>query len=490
MVRNGKECENGRAYRASNPYYASDYSSTPTSTRFWTSSDFDHLGRIYQTTMPTGEDSASSHTTTTASYDGVYTTVTDQASRVRRQKTDALGRVIRLDEPTSFGLGSTSSPNQATSYDYDVLGNLVHIAHGSQDRYFKFDSLSRLIRERQVEQDINSSYNLSDSLTGNSSWSSKVDYNSSGLVTDAYDARGVHTTFSYDDLNRVTTISYSDSTPPAHYYYDSQSLPSGAPSYTHSNTTGRLLAMTYGSGASGNYFAYDVMGRVATQKQVTGSATYGLSYTYDYAGLLTGETYPSGRAMSYSYDDGGRLSSLGDGTTTFANSFGYAAHGGLITETWGNTSVHTLAYNRRLQASQVKLTLSSTVLQQYDYSYGAFNTSSGDVDTSKNNGQIGKVLGTIGTTAQWNQGFTYDELGRLSNVTEHQGNSMSTQTYSQGYTYDRYGNRFQSANSTLGLQAISSSEINSATNRLINSGPTPSTYDAAGNITQIGRAHV
>src|SRR5215467_9377109 len=198
--------------------------------------------------------------------------------------------MIRLDEPTSSGLGTTSSPTQATSYDYDVLNNLVHITQGAQNRYFKYDSLSRMIRERQVEQATNSSYNLSDSLTGNSSWTRKVDYNSSGLVTDAYDARGVHSTYSYDDLNRPTQISYSDSTPTAHYYYDSQSLPSGAPSYTHSNSNGRVLAMTYGSGATGNYFAYDAMGRVVTQKQVTGSTTYGLTYAYNYAGMLTTET--------------------------------------------------------------------------------------------------------------------------------------------------------------------------------------------------------
>jgi len=86
-------------------------------------------------------------------------------------------------------------------------------------------------------------------------------------VTDAYDARGVHTSFSYDDLNRVTQIGYSDSTPTAHYYYDSQSLPSGAPStsspdsYARAYTAGRLVAMTYGSGATGNYFDYDVSGR-------------------------------------------------------------------------------------------------------------------------------------------------------------------------------------------------------------------------------------
>jgi len=102
---------------------------------------------------------------------------------------------------------------------------------------------------------------------------------------------------------------------------------------------------------------------------------------------------------------------------------------------------------------------------------------------AKNNGQIGKVSGTIGATAQWNQGFSYDELGRLSNVTEHQGSAMTTQSYSQSYTYDVYGNRFQSANTTLGLPAVSSSEINAATNRFINSGSTPTTYDAAGNIT-------
>ena len=147
---------------------------------------------------------------------------------------------------------------------------------------------------------------------------------------------------------------------------------------------------------------------------------------------------------------------------------------------------HAFDYDRRLQAKQVTLKQNSSATtppQQYDYGYGEFNTSTGAVDTAKNNGQIGKIIGTISGTTQWNQGFTYDELGRLSNVAEHQGSSMSTQTYSQSYTYDRYGNRRQSANSTLGLQAISSSEINSATNRFINSGSTPTTYDAAGNIT-------
>jgi RHS repeat-associated protein len=472
----------GRAYRGSNPYYASGNSASINPDGFWSTSSFDALGRVTQVTMPRGDNNNSLTTSLTISYDGVYTTTTDQAGKLRRQKLDALGRLIRLDEPTSSGLGTTTSPNQATSYAYDTLDNLVHITQGAQHRYFKYDSLSRLIRERQVEQAANSSYNLSDSLTGNSSWSRMFAYNSSGLITDTYDARGVHATNTYDDLNRLTQITYSDATPTAHYYYDSQTLPAGAPSYTHSNTTGRLLAATYGSGATGTYYAYDTMGRVVTQKQVTGSTTYSLTYTYNYGGLLTGETYPSGRVLTSGYDEAGRLSSLSNGTTTFANSFTYAPHGGVTSETWGNSGVHTLAFNRRLQVSQVKLTVSGTVQQQYDYGYGQFNTSTGAVDTSKNNGQLGKIDASIGTTAQWNQGFSYDELGRLTNVAEHQGSSMTTQTYAQAYGYDRYGNRTQSANAMLALPAVSSSDYDTTNNnnRFVSG---VASYDAAGNIT-------
>jgi len=471
----------GRAYRTSNPYYASGNSAAINADGFWTTRTFDHLGRVTQITMPRGDNNNTLTTSVSLSYDGVYTTMTDQTSKTRRQKIDALGRLIRLDEPTTSGLGTTSSPNQATSYYYDTLDNLVRVNQGAQNRYFKYDSLSRLIRERQVEQTTNASYNLSDSLTGNSSWTGKLEYNSHGLVTNSYDARGVQATFSYDALNRLTQVSYSDSTPAAHYYYDSQTLPTGAPSYTKTNTTGRLLAATYGSGATGTYFAYDTVGRVTTQKQVTGSTTYSLSYAYNLGGLLTSETYPSGRTVTPSYDEAGRLSNLSTGATTLANSFTYAPHGGLTSETWGNSAVHTQAFNRRLQASQVKLTASSAVQQQYDYSYGEFNTSTGAVDTSKNNGQLGKINSTIGTTAQWNQGVSFDVLGRLSNVVEYQGSSMSTQTYSHRYGYDRYGNRTQIANATLGLPAVSTSDYDTNNNnRFVSS---VATYDAAGNIT-------
>lgn len=484
----------GRAYRTSNPYSSPGYTTGAINPDgFWTTTTFDRLGRVTQITMPRGDNDNSLTTSAGAEYAGVFTTVTDQAGKSRRQKVDALARLVRLDEPDASGsLGSTGSPALATSYEYDVLDNLVKIVQPGPDsviqqRYFKYDSLSRLIRERQVEQDTNSSYDLSDSLTGNSSWSRKIEYNSAGLVTDGYDPRGVRTQFSYDGLNRLTQISYSDSTPAAHYFYHPQDLPNGAPNYNHDYSTGRLVAATYGSSTAvtGTYFGYDATGEVDTQIQVTGSGTYSLSYTYNLAGLLTSETYPSGRTLSYSYDEFARLSQVNDATTTFASGFNYESHGGLKSETWGNGAVHSIDYNKRLQTSKVTLkqnSSASTPLQQYDYGYGTFNSSTGTVDTSKNNGQISKIVGTIGSTTQWTQGFSYDSIGRLSNVAESQGN-MGATTYQQGYSYNRWGNRLQSANSTLGLPAVASSEINAATNRLTTSGATPTSYDAAGNIT-------
>jgi RHS repeat-associated protein len=486
----------GRAYRGSNPYYCtSNYGSCSINpSGIWTTRTFDILGRVTQVTMPRGDDANPSYTTSVqTTYEGEVTTVTDQAGKQRRQITDALGRVIRLDEPNSSGsLGAVSSPAQATSYMYDVLGNLVKITQGDQQRYFKYDSLSRLIRERQVEQSVNSSYNLSDSLTGNSSWTRKFEYNSHGLLTHGYDARGIQTDFYYDDLNRVTLIDYSDSTPDARYYYDSQTLPSGAPSYTHGSANGRLIGMTYGSSSSttGTYFGYDNMGRVNVQKQVTGSNTYSLSYTYNLAGLLATETYPSNRVLTHSYDNAGRLSQISDGTTTLASSFGYAPSGGMLSETWGNGAVHSVAYNNAMQVSQIKLKQSSSgsELQRYDYLYGQVTQSNGSVDKSKNNGQIGRIDGIINgsSTKEWEQRFSYDELGRLSTAAEYQQGTGSTPSWKQEFTYDRYGNRFQSGsgNTVVDFTPVVSSDISVSTNRFISSGSTPITYDASGNITQ------
>jgi RHS repeat-associated protein len=477
----------GRAYRSSNPYYSGGYGSVGINpTGLWTTRTFDNLDRVTQVTMPSGDAQSPTTATVAMSYAGIFTTLTDQAGKQRRQKTDALGRVIRLDEPDANGnLGTTDLPAQATSYEFDALDNLIHINQGAQDRYFKFDSLSRLIFERQVEQD--APHYAADSLTGNNYWSRKIVYNSQSLVQDAYDARQINTHFAYDGLNRVSQITYSDSTPAAFYWYDSQTLPAGAPVYNHGYAAGRLIAMTYGGipATTGNYFGYDQMGRVNVQRQVTGSNTYSLSYSYNVGGLLSSETYPSNRVMNYSFDEGGRLSGVTDSLgATYDNGFQYAPQGGLSSETFGNGAVHSLAYNNALQASQIKLQQSANgaELQRFNYAYGKVDQSNGSVDTTKNNGQIGRIDGSINGVKQWDQRMIYDSLGRLSTAAEYRGDN-SAQAWATHYDYDRYGNRFQyQSNSNVAYTPVQPGDIDATRNRFINSGSTATTYDPAGNI--------
>src|ERR1044072_9280771 len=59
--------------------------------------------------------------------DGQFTKVTDQAGKIRRSKSDGLGHLIRVDEPSDSlnSLGSQSLPNQGTTYNYNVFGSLT-----------------------------------------------------------------------------------------------------------------------------------------------------------------------------------------------------------------------------------------------------------------------------------------------------------------------------------------------------------------------------
>jgi YD repeat-containing protein len=233
----------GRAYRISNPYRPWQSESL-----VWNTTVYDALSRIVSATTP---DSASA----TTSFYGNTVTATDQANKVRRSVTDALGRMTRVDEPNSSGnLDSGGSPVQSTSYTYDVLNNLTQVTQGSQTRTFAYDSLKRMTSAANPE---------SGTMT--------VDvYDENGNVLVSTDARGVSTHVTYDELNRPTRRWFNNSnsvssttngsfpsgvaaTDEVAYFYDSQSLPSGAPSYSHGHSIGALLAVTYGGGSTGTY---------------------------------------------------------------------------------------------------------------------------------------------------------------------------------------------------------------------------------------------
>lgn len=99
------------------------------------------------------------------------------------------------------------------------------------------------------------------------------------------DDRNASIHYSYDGLNRVTRRWYNGSSDPTalthkspslpvevaatdelNYYYDSQAIPTGAPSIDRGSSMGQLVAITFGGSTSiaGNYSGYDSLGRVTT----------------------------------------------------------------------------------------------------------------------------------------------------------------------------------------------------------------------------------
>ncbi len=460
-----------RPYKQSNRFRPTEVNSN--NPILWTTGSFDSLGRATSITTP---DSAVVQT----SYSGNSTTVIDQAGKVRRSITNAIGQLIRVDEPNASNqLDVSGSQYQPTSYTYDVLNNLLTVTQASntttqcggasscsQTRTFAYNSLSRLT-----------------SATNPESGTISYVYDSVGNLTQKDDPRGVRTTFAYDALNRLTSRSYStpsgtpsnyQASPTATYTYDGTNI---------SNWKGRLTKVAT-SVSTTEYTGFDILGRVTSHKQITDGTEYTTGYVYNLSGALLEETYPSGRVVKNEIDASGDLSQVSSKENssaifkTYVNDFTYNAAGAVSSLKLGNGRFESTQFNNRLQPIQVALgaSVGNAGLLKIDYTY----SSSGNND---NNGNLlSQTITVPGLSHPFVQTYIYDELNRLKSATE---TNNSTQTWKQTFTFDRYGNRrFDEANTTMPAsfsnQALTNPSISATNNRLSSSGWT---YDSAGNTT-------
>jgi RHS repeat-associated protein len=464
----------GRISQTSNPYRPS--LGEPV---VYTTSTYDLAGRLVATTT-------ADNAVVTTTYNGNTVTVTDQAGKVRRSVTDALGRLIQVYEDPD-GL------NYLTSYSYDTLDNLTTVSLGSQQRFFMYDSLKRLIRARNPEQDANSGLTLTDSQTGNSQWSIGYQYDNNGNLTQKTDARDVISTYAYDALNRNTSVTYTNdpsATATVTRYYDGWR--SGT-NYNIPNSKGRLW-QTETSGPTSSRTtlnSFDPLGRPLSEaQQFYASAAWSQSYTtqrgYNLAGSVTSQTYPSGRSVNYSYDSAGRTNSfsgnLGGGANrTYASEISYSAFGGLKQEQFGTDQLlqHRVSYNVRGQTCYVALGVGDGDYGKFVYYYGnAYSFCSSGAD---NNGNISLIDYYLPGGALIHDHYNYDSLNRLSDMWE-EGTQFR---FKQKYNYDRYGNRTIDAAQSSGGVNEQQFDVSPANNRLSVPGGQGGTmsYDLAGNLT-------
>lgn len=489
----------GRVAKVSNPYrVATPGSTVPTTCAACTTTNYDAVGRALTVTTP---DSAQVVTV----YSGNTVMVTDQAGKQRKSVTDALGRLTSVYEDPA-GL------NYLTSYSYDALGNLRKVNQGGQLRYFMYDSLGRLLRARNPEQDVNSSLAIQDSFKApedavpNSQWTMAYSYDQNSNLSTRTDANNITTNYTYDALNRNTLVDYSNTTsnPDIDRHYDGASNGRGFFWYDNAYYDDGTINQQANDG-------YSVMGVPFVKRQVfyRNGVWYGyqVARSIDMLGRVANETYPSGHTVNYNYDAAGRLGdngtnlamtgNLGDGAArTYAQGISYNERGQLQQEQFGtNTQLyHKLHYNSRGQLYDIRLSTTPWQTDQWNWNRGALVCyydsgyhwgGSGQDSGPDNNGNVLRAQNwvpgddQISTYTAWDDFYSYDALNRLTQVQMNHAGSPVTQ---QVYTYDRWGNRTISPATTDGLPEPQYG-VNTAKNQLTAGGAGTVTYDAAGNLT-------
>jgi RHS repeat-associated protein len=449
----------GRPYKYSNPYrpYLGEQPN-------WTTTTFDSLGRETKIKSPDNGE-------VTRTYLGSTTRIYDQTGRSRSGVIDVIGRLLKVTE-------HDAGTDLETTYNYDVLGRLRKTTQGTQNRYFMYNDLGRLVRAKQTEQLANSNLPpLTDPITGNSNWSVAYTYDNNGNVASTTDSRNKTITGTYDNLNRLTLRDYSDTTPDVSFAFDNPSIP---------NSKGQLTAVS--STVSANYYtAFDELGRIKSNQQVTNGTTYNFpNYSYDLSGAMVQQTYPSGRVVKTESDSIGRLSKVtsqipSQVERTYLSNLSYTAFGGVSQAKLGNGRWESMQFdNKTLQTTQIGLGYSATNtnLLKIEYNYGTTTAT-----TSDNNGSLRQQkISYAGQTAQITQNYTYDMLNRLKSATETVSGNANP-TWKQTFNYDIYGNRRFDAVNTTTLPAnngIYNPNIGADNKFLVSEGYN---YDSEGNLT-------
>lgn len=308
----------------------------------------------------------------------------DEAAKKRQTWTDAFGRNIEVDEPDNSG-----NLTLKTCYTHDVLGNLTKVTQGTQTRSYTYDGLSRATQAVTPESGtVKYGYTTS---------SGTLCSGSPSAACSRTDARNIITTYAYDNLNRLTGISYTGSTPAVTYTYDSGT-----------NQKGFRTGMTDGSGSA--IWTYNAMGWPLTESRIikvgSSNTSNSISYTYNQDGSLAALTYPSGRTITYSTSNAQRLLSAKDigNSIQYAVTASYAPPGEVNGVFYGPAGGITekSAYNSRLEVTSTSATVGSATAQSLTFDYASPTGNNGTITSIQNNAPSG-----IG------ESFTYDSLDRI-----------------------------------------------------------------------------
>ncbi|MBF3377050.1 hypothetical protein ISU90_08675 [Leptospira borgpetersenii serovar Balcanica] len=414
-----------------------------------TSFEYDPIGRVKKTILPTAEGETSPVVVTTTYNSAFETTETHSSGTSKRTVKNASGEVLYVEDFASDGTGSK------IGFCYDIAGNRIKKSDlndsslmscpnpsatvptkdvsGRNQTYWSYDAFGKLRAESDPDLGV-SSYN----------------YNAFGDLTSSTNAKGVTTNLSYDGVGRILTKNI----PEGNIQYSYDSFPGAE------NSLGKLVRVEDGN--QNKTFNYDKLGRVKKETRTILATTEGnplptetqgpyiTETRYDLLGRVTRIDYPEhpishGRMRAcYEYGTSGYISGISVQVNT----------NGILPGYCNKDIVENISYNEFGQTSS--LTLGNGITTSYGYDVKGRMVrlnSSGDVDGSTKVLQDAvysfnpnnNITNVVNTTTDFNTqfGYDYDGLGRLTNAT---GNYLGiadgnlSRRFQQSFVYAKNGN--------------------------------------------------
>ncbi len=367
-------------------------------------------------------------------------------------------------------LVAPNATNLATQHQYDSLHRRFRTTDArSKDTWYFYNGREDLtqVTDPRGLPTLYPRNGLGDQMGLTSRDTGQADHtvDAAGNVKTRTDSRGILSTYHYDALNRLTSIDFSGGQQIV-WNYDQTGI-------GFSNGKGRLTSTQHSWGSS--TYAYDPQGRLLTATQTSSetSVSHTVGYGYDAAGRIISITYPSGRKLHIAHSGGvpTGLSIAPDGNSPavplLSNLQLEPAPGGYgPARSWDwNLDSGTLAHARvfDMYGRMIRHPLGGAVR---DITYDPADRISSFVHYNAGSGTPVSAL---------DQGFGYDELGRLTTVNTSVGNWT--------YAYDDNGNRTQLTLVAGGNNTARTHNIDGQSNRLLSITNPPRTFghDQAGN---------
>ena len=390
---------------------------------------------------------------------GGISRLTDPNSKTTYYYYDDLGRLIKVRDPLgnesmydynamNLLIRTINALGKTASFEYDLAGQRIRIEKPmGQTEAYHYDGRGRLDYLINANgHRINYAYNNQNYLetitfqTG-SPRTFTFGHNANGSLTSFTDSEFSTSpmyTYSYDELNRIDTVTLHPINKTLDYDYDNLGM---RKKLTCKAGITELFSINYG---------YDSASRLTSLNEMPLNKT--TTFTYDMAGQLSGRIYPNGSLATVSYKSNGLLDQLAyqNSGTSIIEHYQYSHDDmGYITSINSKVGTSTITYDdyHQLQGAtfpvETGLTdesysydstgnrLTSTAADNWYYDDNGRLVSYGNClfnyDGSGN--QIGKIISGETTS------YDYDDFNRLTAVT--------TSGSTANYTYDHLSRRIK-----------------------------------------------